>query len=87
MHLELWGRVPIVHAYKMAIERAASDGLPARDLLQSLSQRAMHLAAWRHSDDGSERRMALIVTQAQALRKLERLESRDDERHDSKGRV
>lgn len=45
MHLELWGRVPIVHAYKMAIERAASDGLPARDLLQSLSQRAMHLAA------------------------------------------
>jgi hypothetical protein len=30
--------VPIVHVYQMAISRAASDGPPARDLLQSLSQ-------------------------------------------------
>ena len=29
---------PIAHAHEMAIARAASDGLPARDLLQSLSQ-------------------------------------------------
>ena len=37
--------VPIVHEYEMAISRAASDGPPARDLLQSLSQQAMHLTA------------------------------------------
>ena len=36
---------PIAHAHEMAIARAASDGLPARDLMQSLSQRAMHLTA------------------------------------------
>lgn len=37
--------VPIVLGSEMAISRAASDGLPARDLRQSLSQRAMHLTA------------------------------------------
>jgi len=30
--------VPIVHDYEMAISRAASDGPPAHDRLQSLSQ-------------------------------------------------
>lgn len=30
--------VPMVHAYQTAIPRAASDGRPARDLVQSLSQ-------------------------------------------------
>jgi hypothetical protein len=79
--------VPTVHAYEMAIARAASNGLPARDLLQSLSQRATHLATWRLSDDGRDLKMARIVAQAQAVRKLERLESRDDERHDLRGRV
>ena len=43
---------------RLAIAKAASDGLPARDLLQSLSHQAMYLAAWGHSDDGSDLKMS-----------------------------